>query len=524
MGTTDIQGKAGNDNERPEPLFRTPDGLANTNAVLLFPTGPTLPGDWQSSWTKAGWSVTLCGSAAEIPAAVARSVPKSLIALTWPADGAGASAAAIATAPERAIAAPAISTISGGMERRGDFLAHLATVIGAQESDCWALMAIRVDQASELSARLDMTAIFNLEERISARLAAILHENDAYTIWLELGFGVLLRRDGSGQVLELAERICASIAGEPFLVAGQPNVLTVSIGVALPPKPNVADGVDHWFATAHAAQAMAHRHGGNRHDGVLSREYEPIPAERVLIIREWLQEAKLGGNVMLDFQPVLPFAAGVEALYLVHAKLRDHRAPLGGVYRHEYLRIGRDMGAMEMIDRLSLFGAFEALEQERARGLITRLLVPVDFSILDGVPWRWLEAELRRRRHLVDGLIIEIVASQSPEERVSIERLGHLRELGVRVGLSDLSGSLDWVPVWSRLPLDVLRLQCPAVQAVSPELFSELISPWKKQGRRVIVDAVEEASAMDPYAGRGVDYLCGQELAAIGPRLDFEFT
>jgi EAL domain-containing protein (putative c-di-GMP-specific phosphodiesterase class I) len=385
------------------------------------------------------------------------------------------------------------------------------------------LVAIRIDTVSELAARLDGTEIFALEELVAERFSGVLTKDDAYTIWLELGFGVLVHRDTIEEVEELAKRICASVADEPFLVAGAPQHLTVSVGVALPPRGNAANGADRWFASAHAAQAIALRHGGNRHDGLLTREYEPIPAERVLIIREWLQEAKAGENVMIEFQPVLPLNAAAARLYSVHAKLRDYRAPLGGVYRREYLQLAREVGAMVMIDRLCLFGAFEALEQERARGFDTRLLVPVELATLEGMPWRWLEAELGRRRNLVDGLILELDANQQVEQPENVERMMKLREFGVRIGLCDRSGGLDRIPAWSALPVDILRLQVPVVDAVPVEMFRERLAPWREQGRQLIVDSVENAGDVARFTGLGVDYLRGQGLAAIGPRLDFEF-
>ena len=530
MANTELQNEIDGDN--PGQSQGTIDGSGKPNAVLLFPSNAMLPNDWRTPWLRADWAVTTCDSAEEIPEAITRLAARGVIASPWPDDGDASSASAIAQGLQDVIAAlhipdedaPISSTLSGGMARRGDFLSSLSNVINMPASGCCVLMAIRVDQASELASRLDMTAIFEIEERISARFAALLHADDAFTIWLELGFGVLIQRENSELVWKLAERICASVADQPFLVAGEPNHLTISIGVALPPKINTADGADRWFATAHAAQAIAYRHGGNHCDGVLSREFEPIPAERVLIIREWVQEAKVGENVMIEFQPVLPLNDAAADLYSVHAKLRDYRAPLGGVYRREYLRLAREAGAMVMIDRLSLFGAFEALEQERARGRSTQLLVPVELDSLEGVSWRWLEAELHRRRHLADGLILELEANQKLEEPDNMQRISKLRELGVRVGLSDHSGSLQWVSAWSMLPVDVLRLQFAVVDAVPPELFLECLAPWREQGRQLIVDGVEKASDMAHFNGLGVDYLRGQGLATIGPRLDFEFA
>jgi EAL domain-containing protein (putative c-di-GMP-specific phosphodiesterase class I)/GGDEF domain-containing protein len=519
----------GVDGDGPDQLVQRP---GSPTAILLFPFDAPPPPSWRVPWVNAGWSVTSCGSTEEIAEALAKHAAKALVASPWPGTGDASSASAIASELQEVVTALHMSDtnapigliVNGGMVRRGDFLAHLLILNRTPESSgCCVLLAAHIDKAEELIARLDGTATFDLEERIAERFAKVLRKDDAFTIWLEFGFGILVNRDTSDEVEKLAKSICAIVASELFIVAGEPIQLTVSIGAALSPRGNPADGADRWFAAAHAAQAIAFRHGGNRHDGLLTRDYEPIPAERVLLIREWVGEAKAGGNVLIEFQPVLPLNAAVADLYSVHAKLRDHRAPLGGVYRREYLRLAREAGAMVMIDRMCIFGAFEALEQERARGKQTQFLVPLELANMEGVPWRWLEAELRRRRRFADGVILELEGNPKLEEPDNVARMLKLRELGVRIGLSDRSGGLERVSTWSKLPVDVLRLQVAVVDALPAEAFRESLAPWREQGRQLIVDSVEKASDMARFAGLGVDYMRGEGLAAIGPRPDYDF-
>ena len=95
-----------------------------------------------------------------------------------------------------------------------------------------------------------------------------------------------------------------------------------------------------------------------------------------------------------------------------------------------------------MIDRMSLFGAFQAIEDERAHGRGTRVLVPIDLLSLGEAQLRWLESELRRRRANSDGLVIEFDAEAllaQPELAAVIDRM---REHGVLVSISDASGGL----------------------------------------------------------------------------------
>jgi EAL domain-containing protein (putative c-di-GMP-specific phosphodiesterase class I) len=498
-----------------------PDAVENLitpthpSVVLHNPDGLALPDGWQKPWELMGWTATMTargedgvskqGGAAESGGDIILSV-----AILHDGENNG---------PQ-----PTVRNL-----RRGDFLALMQEVATSKSKNDWALFAIRVDKSSEFAGAMDRTALFTLEEQIAARMGGILNPNEAFTIWLELGFGVLVRRgrDGGeleGQMLDLSGRLCKQIADGPFMVTGAEKSITVSIGMALPPKNESPESAQKWFSTAHAAQAIAARHGGNRSEGILTREFEPMTAERVLIMREWVQEAKTGNNVMLDFQPVLPLTKETAGLYWIHTKLRDYREPLGGAYRNEYGRLACAAGAMPIIDRLSLFGAIEALQQERSLEKDTKLLVPVDLSILDGVPWRWLEAELGRRQGLTNGLILEFEAGPALETTEAMERCRKLRDLGVAVGIAGGGGGLEDLKHWAKLPIQVARLTYANVEDASPELWDQARALWRGLERKIIVDTVHEFHMITMLHEHGVDYVCGDGIAAIGTRLDFIFT
>ncbi|MBL0165053.1 MAG: EAL domain-containing protein [Xanthomonadales bacterium] len=497
------------------------------SAIMLFPDGATLPSGWQAPWIKAGWLVSACPSSGRIrsvlPAAVAAS-PSAEESNVRSKKNAVRAIGALMRNPGAANDGRSAPTIvAGGMLRRSDFLAQLGSLseTGSQVS---VLMAIHLDQATALDARLDRTAVFALEEAISSRIAAALEPDDSVTLWLEYGFGVLVQRKTADEVSALAGRICAGIAAEPFIIDAEPVELSVSIGLALSPYGPCPNRAQEWFSTAHAAQGIASRHGGNRHEGVLSRDYEPMAAERVLIIREWVAEAKVGKNVIVEFQPLMPASTKAGELYSVHAKLRDYRAPLGGVYRREYLRMAREVGAMIMIDRISLFHAFETLEQEHRAGRKTRMLVPVELDTLRGLAWRWLVEELRRRPHLRDRLIIELQATPNLTDKDNLMRIISLRRFGVRVSLSEQVGNLAQMALLTKLPIDFLRISYAAVASTTDAEFSAAMQDFKAHGRQLIVDSVSDIGCVSRLAGLGVDYLRGQALAATGPRLDYDFS
>jgi EAL domain-containing protein (putative c-di-GMP-specific phosphodiesterase class I)/GGDEF domain-containing protein len=494
--------------------------LANGNAILLLPPATDLPLGWAAPWWQAGWKTADCAGLDGLsPAPGQRQEQRFLVVaneLLASDDAASSDPAPVTESP--------LAGRRHGRLRRSDFLAELALELQAPVSEWPILMAVRVDQAANLVSRLGQAAAFDLEQRIAQRFASVLEPEDAYTLWLEFGFGVLVNREKREQIVALAERICASVSASPFDVAGEPCPLTVSIGLALPPAGAKSDGPDRWFASAHAAQAIAQRHGGNGHDGILSHEYDGIPAERVLIIREWAREAASGENIQVEFQPMQPLKADSAGLYMVHAKLRDYRAPLGGVYRDEYLHLARDAGSMTMIDRVSLFECLSALGQLRERTPGACMLVPTEVETLDGSPWRWLEAELHRHPQLADGLIVQLDADPSLVEPEQSALLARLRAAGALVALSDRSGGLAWVAVWAQVPADFLRLPYPVVASVTDQAFLDRMAPWREHGRKLIVDGVEDFPALPRLTRLGIDYLQGRAVAGSSPRPDFEFA
>jgi predicted signal transduction protein with EAL and GGDEF domain len=532
MRTESAQPQFAEDAERIESAPRMASDMRQRNAILLVPPSERLPEGWQIPWINAGWSVGNCSSSERIPAALHGPGASALVVSPWAEIGKPSLSGTVArglvqitdalraTSDARGDAPPPV----GGMLRRAAFLAHLDALMAAEEQGCCALMAIQVDQASALVSDLDRMAVFDLEEQVFARIGEALDKRDVTTIWLEFGFGVLVQRASADAVLDTAQRICARIADAPFRIQDAQRQVTVSIGLALAPRACPASGGHQWFASAHAAQGIASRHGGNRCEGLLSREFEPIPAERVLIIREWVREARTGSNIQIEFQPLVPLQPDIAELYSVHAKLRDYRAPLGGVYRDEYRRIACDADAMVMIDRTSLFHAFETLQQEQARGRATQLLVPIEMDTLKDLPWRWLEAELQRRKPLLGRLVVELDANPLLLDKDSVKRIVRLRRSGIRLCLADSGKDLQQVPTWAMLPADMLRVNYAAVAAEDAASFARIAAAWHAKGRGLIVDGVEDTAMLAQLSSLGVDHLRGHALGAIGPRLDHDFS
>jgi len=417
---------------------------------------------------------------------------------------------------------PAASASSGAL-RRGDFLALLDHRFRQGPAPWEVLMSIRLDQAEDLEG-LEFGNAFELERLLIERVGSQLRDTDAWTTWLEYGLGALIRRESREEVIQQAEAVLKAIADTPFLLRGRSLQATASIGLALAPVSGASVDPDRWFAAAHAAQAIAHRLGGNRHDGVLDQTNRSLPDERQLIVREWVKEAAKGRRIRVEFQPILPIGEqGLDGLYLLRSKLHDPRAPLGGILRHEFIQFARAAGTQQVIDHLSLFNAFEALAELALREQPARIMVPLDLPSFDDSLQRWLEKELSRRGRITEHLVLELDAESMANDAELRRRLAVLTRLPLQLGLQDDSGSLARLARFDAAAFSYLRLPVASVAGLQRQALNSFLGGWRRPGCALILDQLDSPAQLASLRELGVDYVMGEGLVAAGPRPDYDF-
>lgn len=413
------------------------------------------------------------------------------------------------------------SEARGGQLRRGDFLAELERVQAAGRG--WrVLVAMRVDQHEGLRERLGLAGAHELEQAIGLRLREVLGSADRFALWEEFGFGLVLERGQREEIEQTVAALLKSVHDRPFRVRNQDTALTLSAGLAMPPRASKDASVDRWIASAFAALSMAVRLGGKRVEGVLSMDPSVLPPERLLVIRQALKELTRGTGLRIEFQPMLRLR-GDRGHYSLSAPLRDARAPLSGIPRSEYLELAREHDALATIDRMSLFRAFEAIDELRTNNRSSRVLVPLDLAATNSRQVAWLEAELRRRPADSAALIVEIETALIVERPALRAILRRLKDCGIALAAVDRSGGLVALEALAELPIDLLRVPHRAIQQAPPEQVSAVLSQWRGMGRELLVDEIEDVRAVTGLWNLGIDYLQGDALAASSPRLDFDF-
>ncbi len=412
---------------------------------------------------------------------------------------------------------------SSGQVRRGQFLSSLSDAHARPASDgVTVLCALAVDQAESLDADMGLAAKHDLEQALAQRLMRACAEQDLLCLWQEFGFGLLLRDCPRSRVGELTERMRAAVGAQPIKIHNQDTKLSISIGIAPQPRSGTG-GVDLWIASAFSALGTAQRLGGNRVEGMLSDDDE-LPPEKVLWLRELLKIAATGIGVGTEFQPLVPLRGHDPGHYALLQYLRDRRQPLGGVSRSEYLRVARDLKVVPQIERIGLFRAFEALDDQRSRNRAADVLVPLDLASVDRSLMNWLDGELKRRRYQGQSMSVEFDAEILLERPALLGIVKQLRQSGVKTLVSDRSGQLQRLQQFRKMPIDGVRMPVGTLLAAPIELVNQMIEDWRQPGKILIADGVDEVSLLASLWNLGVDYLQGNAVATSGPRLDFDFS
>lgn len=409
----------------------------------------------------------------------------------------------------------------GPRMRRGDFLQELARRVGAEGEDWQVLMALRVDAAQRLREQLGLPGVHALERSLAARLRTRLGPHDRYSLWEELGFGLLVVRDSAEAVRALAEDLLEEVRGSALELGGGSQAVRLSIGMALPPRePAAGAAADAWIAGAFAAVSVATRLGGDRAEGVLSRDPDALPPERAMVIHAALADLARGGELRCEYQPLLRLN-GEQPHYALIAKLRDLRAPLKGYPRREYLALAREQGQLATLERMALFQAFETFEEMRERGHPPSLLAPLDLASTDARQLAWLERELKRRAGLADALRLELEAEDLLDP-THAETVKQLQALGCSLAACSRKPGLKLLQSLAAAPLRLLRLPHALLAHSAQETLAEAIRGWHALGRELLVDEVASVAEVGDLWNLGIDYLQGEALAAAAPRPDYE--
>jgi diguanylate cyclase (GGDEF)-like protein len=358
------------------------------------------------------------------------------------------------------------------------------------------------------------------------RLRAIVPAHDTMARWGSDEFAVLVEHAASDpDVSELAERLVAAVAAEPFRVADQQITLTASAGVALadagpmtspsPGRPDTPPGLV--LRNADVAMSRAKEEGGDRAETYAAHMHTDV-VRRLEMVTD-LQRAIGNGELTLQYQPVVDLATSrvVGAEALVRWRREGQVIPPGDF-----------LGAAEESGLIVPLGEW-VLREACAQGAAWRRTSP-DADVSVNLSARQLTAPG------FTGLVAAILAEAGlppaaltieVNERILVEgngqivdRLADLRRQGIRIAIDNFGTGYAALAYLRQLPLDAIKIAPSFVAGVGHDdtltlLTRTVVELGRDLGLQVIAEGVEQARQLSALREMGCGY--GQGFGVAGP-------
>ncbi|SDO61623.1 bifunctional diguanylate cyclase/phosphodiesterase [Geodermatophilus sp. DSM 45219] len=400
-----------------------------------------------------------------------------------------------------------------GLPNRARFMAALAGVAGGSASGC--LLLVDLDGFKAVNDVAGHDAGDRLLCEVAETLRGAAREGDVVARLGGDEFAVLVRA-GREEATALAERLVVLLDREHRPPAPDGSVhgglvlpVSGSVGVAeLHPGGDPAEAVrraDLALRAAKAAGKNCVRTTGEALDRVVDR--------RARLARE-LPDAVAGGGLSLVLQPVVGVqerrVLGLEAL------VRWRHPVLGDVPPEEFVGLAEDEGLIVPLQRWVLGEACAALAPLLAAGHDLQLGVNVSVRHLQA---GCLAADVARVLAATGvpahRLMVEITESVLVDAEDRVEReLAALRRAGCLVSIDDFGTGHSTLARLSRLPVDVLKLDCEFVAHIesdprSAAVVASVVELGRTLGMDVVAEGVETPGQLAELRRLGCRFLQG---------------
>ena len=356
--------------------------------------------------------------------------------------------------------------------------------------------------------------------QVARRLRAVVPPRGTVARWGGDVFAVLIQEASSaGEIIELARRILASVAAEPFRAADRSVALSASVGVA------VADGspAGYVWRNADAAVSRAKESGGGRLE-VFPALPHPDAQRRLSLAAQLGRtlssgqpgesqpgesqpgESQPGGRLELAYRPLADLATsqviGAEALPRwrwdgTDVPQQEFQAAA------ETARVTVELGDWMLREACSQAAAWWRDGWEASLWLRCPPrppLAPFSESVLGALAGSGLAPA---------ALILEVASPVLADGGEAVLReLGELRERGVRLAVDVSGAGYGSLAGLSHHPVDLVRIGPGlvaglGVDAAAETLLKALVRVGKDLGIEVAADGIETAGQRDLLAAMG---------------------
>jgi diguanylate cyclase (GGDEF)-like protein/PAS domain S-box-containing protein len=349
------------------------------------------------------------------------------------------------------------------------------------------------------------------------RLRAAVPPHETVVRWGGDEFAVLVEEAaGAQEIVDLAERLAASVTAGPFRVAGRDISLTASVGVAFAGS----DPPGFVLRNADVAMGRAKESGGGRVEVFAAQMHKDVVSR--LELTSDLQRAITDGQLVVEYQPVVELAtsrvSGAEAL--VRWWRGGAAVPPG-----EFLGVAEESG---LIVPLGDWVLRQACAQAAKWGRTA-----ADMSVSVNFSQRQVSAE-----HFPESVLAALSDAGLPPEALTlevnervlveatsrvVEHLGELRRAGVRLAIDDFGTGYASLAYLRQLQVDIIKIDPSFVAGLGEDetltlLVRTIIQLSHDLGISVVAEGIESSLQLgmlrDMGCGLGQGYLVAAPMAA----------
>ena len=362
-----------------------------------------------------------------------------------------------------------------GLANRAMFQDQLAQEMFAasRAGDSLAMLSIDLDGFETINDSLGHAVGDGLLRSLSRRINACLSKGD---LAARLGgdeFGVMLNHLSDPKDAAIVARKLLAELSEPIHFRSQLTAIRCSIGIASFP----GDTRDPEQLVRKADTALHHAKESGGASFAVYRDEMGAAAQKRFALEDKLRSALDDRGLVLHYQPQYDLTrnriVGAEAL------LRWQHPELGLLAPGEFLPIAEETGLILPIGAWVLRSACEQNAQwSRAghRGL--RMSVNVSAQqFLDPAFAEHVRRALDARGLPPVSLELELTESSLLSDvNVTVDTLGRLKDLGVRLAIDDFGTGYSALAYLKRLPIDVIKIDQSFVRTVTSDLADATIT------------------------------------------------
>ncbi|RZA35462.1 MAG: EAL domain-containing protein [Lysobacteraceae bacterium] len=387
-----------------------------------------------------------------------------------------------------------------GLPNRTLFFQNLRDAIELARDKNWrvAVLCITLDRFKIINDSLGTARGDDLLGQFSTRLVRVVRLRD--TIGRlggdEFALFLTMTRDQQ-EAVNVANEIRESLR-TPFDLHGQQAALTASIGIAMYPE----DSTDPAALIKYADTAMVRAKEAGRDGYRFFTAGMNVQVLARLDLELALRGALEDGQFVLYYQPKLELNTG--RISGVEALLRWNRPGFGLVYPAEFVPVMEETGLVVRVGEWIVDEACRQIAAWHAVG-VRDLRVAVNVSSRQFVEGD-LEGVIRAvlERHQIEPGMLELELTESAlmsNAEHTIEVLGRLKELGIRIAIDDFGTGYSSLAYLKRFPIDKLKIDIAFVRDIvtNPDdaaIALAIINMAHSLHMQVIAEGVETRAQM----------------------------